>query len=190
MARTNKGADGKPLTYAEKNRERILNGEEARTPEEIDELDKLEVQDKILNPEEIKIKLLSGEKLCVRKAVGPADVKKRRVMDCLGSLVELIVLETAKLSGDSEANSSDWFHRNQVYLVMASKRFNIQMITVETVNAMAQTSYAVDDFDTTSLMEATLQLFRFYLEQVSEVAKTPKNDKAGKPAAGVSTTRS
>ncbi len=178
MARTNKGPDGKPLTYAEQHRERILNGEEARKTEELDELDQHDVQEKILNPEEIKIALVNGEKLCVRKAIGPADVKKRRVMDCLSSLAELLVLETSKLSGDAQATSGDYFARNQVYLAMAGKRFNLQLITVESINAMAQTSYGVDDFEKGSLLEATFALFRFYLEEVAEVSKSPKNAKA------------
>jgi hypothetical protein len=178
MARVNKGADGKTLTYAEKHRDRIINGEPAQTPEELDELDQADVQEKILNPDEIKIALVAGGNLCVRRAIGPADVKKRRVMDCLQSLTELLVLETSKLSGDAEANGRDWFVRNQTYITMAARRFNVQLITVETINAFASTSYGVDDFENVSLMSATFAFFRFYLEQLSEVAQTPKNEPA------------
>jgi hypothetical protein len=180
MARSN----AKRLSYAEQHAEEFSEGKVLEDPVVVDDLnalDKAGVQEKILHPPTIDITLKSGKVIGCKTKFGPADYKKRQVMDVLGNLTKLLLLQAGKCSGEPEFQAEGWFERNQTYLVIATERLNVQMACVECINTLGNTGIVLDDIESQELSNASLRFFALYSEEIISQREVSKNSKNAPP---------
>jgi hypothetical protein len=181
MARSN----AKRLSYAEQHAEEFSEGKVLEDPvvadDDLNALDKAGVQEKILNPPTIDVTLTSGKVIGCKTKFGPADYKKRQVMDVLGNLTKLLLLQAGKCSGEPEFQTEGWFERNNAYLVIATERLNVQMACVECINALGNTGIILDDIEPQQLTNAALRFFTLYSQEIISQREVVKNSKNALP---------
>ena len=91
-------------------------------PEEVDELDKSEVQLKINNPEVAKLVLTDGEEIELRTELTLKDRFRTTFLNDLHVFRSLIIIEASKISGTSDATFDDI----RPYAVLAVFQHNVQ----------------------------------------------------------------
>jgi hypothetical protein len=172
-------------TYAEKVGSKLRDGgnvETAVKAEEINELDKQEVQSEILNPPVETIRMMDGSEVELKTVFSLNDIVKRRIHNTLSNFVKVVAFEVAKMTKDVETGRTQeetaaWFSRNLFYMMTVLDKPAVSSIMADALAILSgKPAHHFEVLDSKESEKAANILFKLYAKELeSQGSSKEKN---------------